>query len=171
MTAASADSLPARKTQRLELVSEFKPLTCDVTVEVLRRYSNRPDLYGPLSDVVKRIDANDQGDEPGVQSTGTGTGLTPVRQRVDVDLSKIVESFRSGVVIHELAAQFGVGPTTVKRILREAGARRMDVNQDEIVESFLSGVIIRELAEHHGISVATVKRVLRKHGVGKKNRR
>ena len=138
---------------------------------MLSRYSNRPDLYGPLSDVVKRIDADDQTDEPGVQSTGTGTGLTPVRQRVDVDPAKLIESFRAGTLIRELATKYGIGSTTVKSILREAGVQRPHVNQDEIVEAFCSGVVIRELAERHGISITTVKRILRKHGVKRMDQR
>lgn len=123
-----------------------------------------------MVDVVKRIDANDQTDAPGVQSTGTGTGLTPVRQRADVDPGEIIERFRTGALIRELAAEYGIGSTTVKGILREAGVQRPHVNQDEIVKSFQSGVTIKEVAERYGISVSTVKRVLRKHGVQRETR-
>lgn len=35
-------------------------------VELLSRYSNRPDLLEPLLDVLRRIKEDDQTDEPGV---------------------------------------------------------------------------------------------------------
>lgn len=88
-------------------------------VEVMRRYSNRPDLLGPMLDVLRRIEKGDRQDEPGVCSTGRGGGLVPVRDRLSgEDVSEIIARFRSGVAKHKLAAEYGISLSSVKRLLR-----------------------------------------------------
>ena len=88
-------------------------------VEVLRRYSNRPDLLGPLLEVLRRIGARDTEDEPGVCSTGHGGGSAPVRSRLsDADVHEIVDRFRAGTSKHRLAGEYGMSLSTMKRLLR-----------------------------------------------------
>jgi hypothetical protein len=88
-------------------------------VEVLRRYSNRPDLLEPVVEVLRRIEAGDRADEPGVCSTGRGGGLIPVLDRLsEADIAKIVQRFRAGVAKHKLAAEYGMSLSTMKRLLR-----------------------------------------------------
>jgi hypothetical protein len=92
-------------------------------VEVMRRYSNRPDLLGPLLEVLRRIEAGDRDDEMGVCATGRGGGLTPVRERLSVDeLAELVASRRAGTRLRDLATQYGISLSSAKRILR--GARQ-----------------------------------------------
>jgi hypothetical protein len=88
-------------------------------VEVVRRYSNRPDLLGPMLDMLRRIENGDQADEPGVCSTGRGTGSAPVRLRLsEADVRDIVTRFSTGVAKHRLATEYGVSLSTMKRLLR-----------------------------------------------------
>lgn len=93
-------------------------------VEVMGRYSNRPDLLGPMLDVLRRIEQGDRTAEQGVRSTGRGGGLSPVRDRLSgEDVSEIIARFRSGVAKHKLAAEYGISPSSVKRILKARGVR------------------------------------------------
>jgi hypothetical protein len=94
-------------------------------VEVLRRYSNRPDLLDPLRDVLQRIEAGDQQDEPGVCSTGHGGGLRPVRERLsEVELRELVANREAGKPLNALVTQYGISLSSVKRVLRRAGCYR-----------------------------------------------
>lgn len=97
-------------------------MTChNFVVEVLRRYSNSPNLLKRVQDVLRRIDENDQTDEPGVHSTGRGGGLVPVRERLsEAELAGLVTSFRSRTPKHELAARYGISLSSVKRVQRKA---------------------------------------------------
>jgi hypothetical protein len=88
-------------------------------VEVLRRYSNFPDLVKRVQEVLRRIEENDRDDEPGVHSTGHGGGLVPVRERLgEADVHAIVERFRAGEAKHRLATEYGISLSSVKRLLR-----------------------------------------------------
>ena len=88
-------------------------------VELLRRYSNRTDLLGPMRDVLRRIEVRDRTDEPGVRSTGSGSGSAPVRDRLSgADVREIVRRFRAGTPKHALAAKYGMSLSTMKRLLR-----------------------------------------------------
>lgn len=102
------------------------PLTCGLSVEVLRRYSNRSDLVKIMTDVLRRIDENDQDDEPGVYSTGMGSGkTTPIRERWgETDLQGMVDSFLTGATVPELVTKYGISKSSVKRVLRQHGAYR-----------------------------------------------
>lgn len=76
-------------------------------VEVLRRYSNRPDLLGPLLEVLRRIGERDKKDELGVCSTGRGVGSASVRARLsDADVQRIAGRFWAGVPKHKLAVEY-----------------------------------------------------------------
>ena len=88
-------------------------------MEVLRRYSNRPDLLGPLLGVLKRIEEGDRGDERGVRSTGSGGGPAPITGRLsDGEVLDIVARFRVGEAKHRLAAEYRMSLSTMKRLLR-----------------------------------------------------
>ncbi len=88
-------------------------------MEVMHRYSNRPDLLGPMLEVLRRIETGDRKNEPGVSSTGRGGGLSPVRDRLsEADLRQIAERFRGGVAKHRLAAEYSMSLSTMKRLLR-----------------------------------------------------
>jgi hypothetical protein len=88
-------------------------------VEVLRCYSNRPDLLGPLLEVLRRIEERDKTDEPGVCSTGSGGGSAPVRSRLsDADVHEIIDRFRTGTPKHRLAGEYGMSLSTMNTMKR-----------------------------------------------------
>jgi hypothetical protein len=88
-------------------------------VEVLRRYSNRPELLKPMQDVLRRTAEGDRTDAPGIQSTGSGGGSASVRDRLsEADVREIVRRFRAGEPKHRLAAEYGMSLSTIKRLLR-----------------------------------------------------
>jgi hypothetical protein len=90
-------------------------------VEVLRRYSNRSDLVRSVQTVLEWIDISDQADEPGVCSTGRGGGQTPLRKRLtEAEMAELVASFRAGTPKYVLAERYGISPSSVKRILKQA---------------------------------------------------
>jgi hypothetical protein len=89
-------------------------------VEVLRRYSNRPDLLGPLLEVLRRIEAGDRADEPGGVASREGGSLRPSDRLSEADVHEIVERFRAGAPKHKLAAEYGMSLSTMKRLLRRA---------------------------------------------------
>jgi hypothetical protein len=94
-------------------------------VEVLRRYSNLPDLLKRVQTVLRQIETNDRTDEPGVRSTGRGGGLVPIRERLaEADLDEMVAGFQRGTTIPVLASQYDVCESSVKRALRERGVSR-----------------------------------------------
>jgi response regulator of citrate/malate metabolism len=96
-------------------------------VELLYRYSNRQDLLKPLVDVVRRIRENDQTEEPGLtepHNVANG-GRQTVAERLCVDgLQQVAEQYRSGVTARELAEKYEISRSSIKRILRNQGARR-----------------------------------------------
>jgi hypothetical protein len=69
--------------------------------------------------VLRQIEEGDRKDEPGGRSTGSGGGSAPVRARLsEADARAIVDHFQAGVPKHRLAAEYGMSPSTMKRLLR-----------------------------------------------------
>jgi hypothetical protein len=96
-------------------------------VEVLRRYSNLPYVLKRVQDVLRRIEENDQTDEPGVCSTGRGVGLVPVRERLgDGAVAELILTFQSGTAKHLLAERYGISVSSISRLLRDYRARVKD---------------------------------------------
>jgi hypothetical protein len=80
-----------------------------------------------MHDVLRRIEENDQTNEPGVHSTGKSNGTDPVRgQWSEADLIELVASFRAGTTIRVLAEQYEMCESSVKRVLRRHGASGRD---------------------------------------------
>jgi hypothetical protein len=62
----------------------------------MRRYSNRPDLLGPLLDVLRRIEGCDKEDEPGGVHSREGGTLRPSERLSEADVRAIAERFQAG---------------------------------------------------------------------------
>ena len=85
-------------------------------MEVLRRYSNRPELVKPIQDVLRRIDERDQTDAPGVASASDA--LRPMRRQLSTEEREVViEKSRAGVASRVLAEQYGVTASCIRTIL------------------------------------------------------
>jgi hypothetical protein len=80
-----------------------------------------------MANVLRRIEENDQTDEPAVHSTGQGGGLAPIRERCsEATLAEMVASFQFGTTVRELAVLYSMGESSVKRVLRQRGVSRRD---------------------------------------------
>lgn len=95
-------------------------------VELLRRYSNRPDLLGPLVSVLRRIkDPAEDGHETVTTITGRTASPDYVPYVLTEDnIRELIEAYRSGTTAKILAEQYGVHTSTIKKKLRKHGVRR-----------------------------------------------
>lgn len=87
-------------------------------MELLRRYYNRPDLLGPMLEVLRRIREGDRSDlQNCIESRGA---VRPSDRLSEADVSEIVIRFGAGTPQHKLAAEYGISISTLKRILRKS---------------------------------------------------
>jgi hypothetical protein len=94
-------------------------------VELLRRYSNRRELLGPLVSALQMVRANAAmpDDRPSVASVD-GSRLPAVPARDVIDTQALVAAYQAGATQVELATAHGVSPSTIKRLLRDHGGRK-----------------------------------------------
>jgi len=83
---------------------------------------------------------------------------------------RVVQLYRNGKSMRDLAHQFGVHPTTVSATLRREGVelrkRGLDAGQiDEAVNLYAAGNSLARIGDHFGVDHGTVWRQLRKRGV------
>ncbi len=98
-------------------------------MELLRRHSNREDLLKPLVGVLERINSDPEPDEEQDQLP-SADGPTPATWRVSerlspADIKILVKSYLAGTTIRVLAKRYGIGTSSVKRLLRKHGARKL----------------------------------------------
>lgn len=102
-------------------------LTCNFSVELVRRYSNRPDLQERLAEAKLRASAR-AGQEPdshAVTVGGRAPGVWRVQDRLtDDDVQRLIHEFLAGTSKRVLAERYAVSFSTVKNILRKHGVRR-----------------------------------------------
>ncbi|MEW2538677.1 sigma factor-like helix-turn-helix DNA-binding protein [Micromonospora chalcea] len=92
---------------------------------LLTSYSNHADQLGPLQDVLRRIAEDDQTEAPGLggQAGAARAGRHRLTDRLTAeDQAAIPERYKAGATIKQLAGQFGLSESSVKRLLRSAGA-------------------------------------------------
>ena len=100
------------------------------TVELLRRYSNRDDLLKPLVSVMERVHeetpATPHEAPPLASDYRPGPPRRQVSERLTAeDIKTLVSAYLAGSTIRELAERYGLGTTSVKRLLRQHGARKL----------------------------------------------
>lgn len=96
-------------------------------MELLTRYSNNSTLLDDLRYARQAAVSVDEDDEPqlGGERRAVGTRRWAVADRLSVDgLREVVECYRDGMTARELAEKFSISHSSVKRILRRAGARK-----------------------------------------------
>jgi hypothetical protein len=98
-------------------------------VELCARYSNRDDLLKPLVSVLDRINSEPPVCDP-VDQLPSVDGSDPQAWRVSdrmspEDSKALVTSYLAGSTIRVLAEQYGISGSSVKRLLREHGARKL----------------------------------------------
>lgn len=101
-------------------------------MELARRYSNRPDRLDDLNRVMVELDRERGVDATPDSSLVMSTGRRDFRRlRITVrltaeDRQMLIACYRCGATVRALAERFGLGATSVKRILRDNKARRKD---------------------------------------------
>jgi transcriptional regulator of aromatic amino acid metabolism len=96
-------------------------------VELLRRYSNRPELVGPLVRTWREINAPTDDHNETVTSNLEGRTASPdyVRQILsEHDITELIAAYQSGTTARALAERYGVHTSTIKKRLWRHGVRR-----------------------------------------------
>jgi hypothetical protein len=96
-------------------------------VELLRRYSNRPDLLGPLVRALKVIDSNEDDIEvmPSVQSPAPTPSRNVKDRFTERELAEMAALYTSpGCTGEAVAEKYGINVRTVRRVMRERGVRK-----------------------------------------------
>jgi transposase len=95
-------------------------------LELLRRYSNRPDLIGPLVSAMKKIhNPTDNCNE--TVTTVNGRTASPHYTRTvltEAQLAELIDAYRSGTTAKVLAERYDVHITTIKKKLRRYGVTK-----------------------------------------------
>lgn len=86
------------------------------------------------------------------------------------DVQRLIESYRSGLTVYELADRFGIGRNTVCKILHRNNVpmRNRRLSADEISGAILlysEGCSPPQIGQRLGVSAATVRRRLRERGI------
>jgi hypothetical protein len=107
-------------------------------VDLLSLYSNRQAQIEGLEDVLARIAEHDQTDLPGIGTEAARTRWWSLQDRLSAaDIETLVERYRSGVKAAYLAREYNISLSSVKRLLRQHGARRRshreEVSQEDAV--------------------------------------
>ena len=92
------------------------------------------------------------------------------------EVDRLVDQYRSGATVRELAAEFGVGRTTVSAHLERRGLPRRynRLGGDALVEAgrlYRDGWSLARLGERYNVDAGTVRRALLKSGVQTRPRR
>jgi DNA-directed RNA polymerase specialized sigma24 family protein len=99
----------------------------DLLVEVLNAYPHAFSLVKALrSDLANHAkpDTKSQERSPGLKSP-VRTAPRPLRKRLaPKDRQRLIEQYLDGAMQKELATRYGIGLSSVKTVLREAGAKK-----------------------------------------------
>jgi DNA-directed RNA polymerase specialized sigma24 family protein len=97
-------------------------------VGLVRAYSKRPELLEELNQATRRLaralDADPLGEPVSVRSTGRVGRVWALNDRLsEADMQAIVQKFRAGTPKQELAEQYGISLSSIKRLLRRHDIR------------------------------------------------
>lgn len=96
-------------------------------MELLTRYSNNSTLLDGLRHARQAATSPDENDEPELGGDRLAAGGRPwaVADRLTAgELRELVACYGAGMTARELAEKFSISHSSVKRILRKAGARK-----------------------------------------------
>lgn len=104
----------------------------------------------------------------------------PVGRYTRIDAKKrdeILEGYRSGIPVAELAKTYGAHRSTISNIVKRAGLTDPDRKkrftpdvEQAIVQAYQAGATSHRLAEEHGCSHSTVTEILKRHGTARRGR-
>ena len=126
------------------------------------RYSNPDNVT-----ILQRILAGHNRDRLPARTTRS---LRQIQHRLAPDeIAQLIEHYRKGALIDDLASQFAINRTTVMRHVERAGApRRRSVLADRLDEArqlYDEGWSLAKVGNHLGVNASTVRRVLHNAGV------
>jgi DNA invertase Pin-like site-specific DNA recombinase len=137
-------------------------------VELLGRYSNH-DIMTHLRQVLA-----DQkpGSPPG--RTTRSPHKKQAQRRLDVEeVDRLLQHYRAGDRINDLAAEFGISRTTVMKHVERAGApRRRNIIRDHLEDArrlYESGWSLARVGRHFGVDPATVGYAFRKASIPRRD--
>ncbi len=101
-------------------------------MELCHRYSNRPDLTKPLVSVLDKIHTGTPPDDIDlVTVSGNQPEVWRMAERLSQsDVESMIDLYRGGSTGAELATKFNVSHSSVKRVLRQHGARKNQPRRD-----------------------------------------
>ena len=125
-----------------------------------------------LTPLLQRLDATTQAAEiHDVRGPAKpAVAIKRVRRLNDAERAELIEHYRSGLTVYQLADKYGIHRHTVSKHLRDAGVRlRLDgmapKQIDEAVQLYNSGLSLARIAELFGVTASTVHKRLRERGV------
>ncbi len=128
------------------------------------RYSNH-DNVTTLQDIL----AGQERDRPPARTTRS-LRKKQVQHRLEPEeVDRLVERYRTGTKINDLAAEFAISRTAVMNHVERAGSpRRRNVLTDRLDQArqlYDEGWSLAKIAQHFGVNASTVWHALRKAGV------
>ena len=98
---------------------------------------------------------------------------------LDPKYDKVVDQYRSGMMVKDIAALYGIQPNCIGRQLQKRmpgynarmDGRRRDPRYKDIVSLFDSGKTAKELAELYGVGICTIEDVLKTRGIERGDKR
>jgi hypothetical protein len=96
-------------------------------LDLLQRYSNRPDLLTRLKDVCEMVGEQGCYDHLTPTLTVAARSVKPRRVRdrlTDDEVQALIADYLAGTFLRVLAKRYGLGLTAVKDLLRRHGVRR-----------------------------------------------
>ncbi len=88
---------------------------------------------------------------------------------------RVIELYKSGVPVDEIAKRFCINRATIYSILRRHGVEPMrkrrrsrsltPEEEEQLIHEYKEGVPVQDLLEKYGVSTTKLYEILRKHGV------
>jgi hypothetical protein len=101
-------------------------------VEVLKRYTNKTCVLADLRRAMERLGAPfaelapDQGPTDLASASKVQGGRLLTSRFTSEELTGMVERFQAGATLSQVATEYRIGLTTIKRLVRQRRARRRD---------------------------------------------
>jgi transposase-like protein len=151
--------------------AHVRPQNMQVSPVVLRRALSNP--RAPLIALINP--ARDGRSSAGVSAFAQPNEVDPRRYQMSrrlssTEVTQLVELYRDGKSMRELAHKFGIHRVTVSRLLKGEGVERRNrgLTADEIeraVKLYAEGKSLARIGEHFDVDRGTIWRQLRKRGI------
>ena len=132
------------------------------------RYSNHDNVT-----TLQRILAGQERDRPPARTTRSLRSKQVQHRLGSEEVAQLLERYRAGTRIIDLATEFGIARNTVMKHVERAGApRRRNLVRDHLDEArrlYDQGWSLAKVAEHFGVDPGTVGYTFRKAGIPRRD--